>query len=195
MLLDPRRFHAGETVTWSLSQSLFTTDTQDLLGEGGARLTLGIANAGGAVAITGDLDGGVWTLQLTVAVSETLAAGSYAYQLVAEVVEDEAVTRRRVEAVGYLQVLPLADGSVAVDARTGWQRVYDDLMAAYQDYVSTGALRGSYSVDGRSASFTSHAEILAAIERARAEVKKDEARERMRQGLHGFPKIFTRYPL
>lgn len=160
MLLDPTTFHAGETVTWSLSPSLFSKDTQDLLGEDGARLKLGIANAGGGVAITGDLDGGVWTLKLTVAVSETLTAGSYAYQLIAEVVEDEAITHRRVEAVGYLQVLPLGDGSVAVDHRTPDEKILDAIIAVMEGHATTD--QAAVSVDGTSISRMAWSELIAA---------------------------------
>lgn len=189
MLLDPRRFHSGETVTWSLSPSTFSQATQDILEEDGASIQLGIANAGGAAVVEGALTDGEWVFALDAATSAALAAGAYRYQLIALVTSGETVTKRRVEEAGDLEVLALADGSVAVDARSRWRKIVDDLEAAYADYVATGAMRASYSIDGRSVSFTSHTEIGEAIDRARAQY----LRERQRAGIRKAPKIHSRF--
>lgn len=160
MLLDPRRFHAGETVIWSLSPSIFSQAAQALLAEDGSSVKIGIANSGGAVAVAGSIESGVWVFSLTAAVSAGLAAGSYAYQLVAEVTEDEVVTKRLIEEAGQLEVLPLVDGSAAVDARSADERILDAIIAVMEGHASTN--QASTSIDGTSISRMSWTELIQA---------------------------------
>lgn len=180
MLLEPGKIRAGETTAWTLSLAAYPASEWTL--------KLKATTAAHAFAVTATADGDAHQLALTAADSAAIPAGTYHYNLVVEQGEGAALVRHLVEA-GDLVVEALVGGVTAADARTWAQRILDDLEAAYADYVATGALRTSYSVDGRSVSFGAHSEIQAAIDRARAEV----ARERRKALGRGFPKIHTRF--
>lgn len=180
MLLNPGRIRAGETTAWTLSLAAYPASLW--------ALKLKATKATHAFTVTATAAGDDHQLDLTATASAAIPAGTYRYNLVVEQGEGAELVRHVVE-VGDLAVEALVGGVTAADARTWAQRVLDDLEAAYADYVATGALRTSYSVDGRSVSFGAHSEILAAIDRARAKV----ARESRKALGRGFPKIHTRF--
>lgn len=184
MLLDPQRFVAGETAEWSLSLADYPASEWTL--------ALNAGSSAGAFTATATADGESFDLSISAATSSAIAAGSYRYQLVVSKGADATLERHLVES-GTLVVEARLDGATTADSRSTWKIIHDDLLAAYQDYVSTGALRSSYSIGDSSRAFTSHEEILSAIDRARYEVAKEERLERMRFGQAAGGRILARF--
>lgn len=184
MHLDPNRFTAGETMEWTLSLADYPADEWTL--------KLAASSADGYFASTADASGTNHVLTISASASSAFTAGTYRYQLTVEKGADATLERHLVEA-GDLVVDQLLSGAAAVDARTSWQKILDDLESAYQDFVSTGALRNSYSIGDRSIAFASHEEIREAIRNARVEVQREKRRDRLDAGLPGAVKIYTRF--
>lgn len=186
MRLDPERFAAGETTEWTLSLASYPASEWTAVLRASAPV--------GAFSVTASASGDSHLLSISAATSGTFVPGEYRYSVSVERGTGGGL-ERHVVASGYLTVAPALDGSAPGDHRTTWRKIRDDLVAAYQEYVATGALRASYSIGDSSRSFTSHVEITDAIALANRQVAKEDAKERLLSGDGGATKIYTRFRL
>ena len=181
MLLAPGKIRAGETTAWTLSLAAYPASEWTL--------KLNATTPTHPFSITATADGDSHQLQLTAAESAAIPAGTYHYNLVVEQGEGAELVRQFVEA-GDLVVEALVGGVTAADARTWAKKHLDALEAAIAEFDTTGALRTSYSVDGRSVSFASLREMMDERDKARAEVAREK---RLAKGQSALPKIHTRF--
>jgi hypothetical protein len=124
-------------------------------------------------------DGDDHLFEVASSVTANWTPGWYSYQVWAI----NGTERYAVEH-GQVQVLHNLDGAPAgTDTRSDARRVLDELREAYQDYVLTGNFHvASYTINGRSVTYRDASQLLAAISRAEAEVRREELAADMAAG-------------
>lgn len=133
---------------------------------------------------TGDIYSGT----VAAATSATYRAGRYRWRLVITRTADSV--RKTIEA-GWLDVLPDPAAAGNVDHRTTAKVVLDHIDAYLRDPMNLTA--ASYSLGGRSLSRWSRADLLVEREKWQAEVRSEEAVDRMAQGLGNPRRLYARF--
>lgn len=82
--------------------------------------------------------------------------------------------------------------SATQDLRSPARRIYESLLALYEDYAAGRGLVKSYTIGTRTMTFHSPAELLQQIGYWRAQVEAEERAERIRNGLASGTKLYVR---
>ncbi|WP_377153333.1 hypothetical protein ACFJIX_17965 [Roseateles sp. UC29_93] len=161
----PTSLNAGDTLSASLGDSLFSADE-------GWGATLRVIGGGQNLGVAGTANGDGWEFTVPAATTAGWAVGSYS--LVAVFTKG---AERQSSPLGVLSLKPdpAAGGTTALDLRTPARQALDALQKAYLDHVSGGsALLQSYTVGTRSFTFQSVADLIGAIEQLKREVRSEE---------------------
>lgn len=168
---EPLQLRAGDTWAWrreDLSDYPAPTWT----------LKYALKNASAHIEITATASGTAFAVSVAAATTLNYAAGKYDW-----VAYVESGSERHSVDQGVLSVLPAFANTTALDGRSDARIIYEALIAAYKTYVASKGLVKKYAIGSRQMEFNSAAELIAQINNWKAEVLKEEAAERMRNGL------------
>lgn len=176
----PAALRAGDTLaaTWSLSDYPATAGWV-------VRLTLISPTA--RYQSTASASGSAHALLVAASATAGWVAGSYAWT-----VDATLGAQRYTVATGQVQVLPDLAAATTFDARSNSRKALDAAEAALAQHGARAYLAG-IEFDGRKQSFTSPGEFLTFISRLRAEVAREDAADRMRQGLKPRNRLLVRF--
>jgi len=179
---EPRKVMAGTTVQWTRVDAGFSPD------DGWVETFIAVSASGKITIIASDNGNGSHLFVAAKAVSAAWSVGEYKWKIfAANATETVAVAN------GDWTVEPdFLALSGALDVRTDWETVLDDLMAAYKEFVASNGARTSYSIAGRATTFTTAEEFVKAIHNARVQVQTERATDRKAQGLPTGTSLRTR---
>jgi len=180
----PEKITAGDTLT-------FTEVLADYLPADGWALRYVLVSGSSKITIDSTDNGdGSHLVNEDVTTTAGWSDGDYNWQRYAV----KGATERYSIGSGTAEILPNFDAVTdSLDARTEWQTILDNLMAAYTTLTKTSATVVTISVAGRSTTFRDTADLLAQINNARAQVKREEREQALRDGLPTGNKIHYRF--
>ncbi len=182
MTCPPVRVVAGTTIKW-------TSSSADYEYLSGWRLSFVAVWATGQTVVEAT-EGALGDHEFVLSVADTLEwdAAQVKWQIVASNA-GEAYE----ESSGFIVVvksfLQETDG---LDASSNWERILADLNTGYADFVGANGARTSFSIAGRSTTFSSAAEFVQAINNAETMVARERAADNLRQGKNSGRNIGTR---
>jgi hypothetical protein len=186
----PATIRAGDTVSW---RDDATTDSLgNAVGSSAWTLTtyLRRATAGAGLTVVATAYGSGWETTISAANSATLAAGAYYWQARATS-GAQAITAGS----GSLTVLPALNytgAPAAFDGRSQARQDLDAVQSAIRALISGGAVR-RYMISGRQLERFSLAELIELENRLKADVAREEAAQRMANGLGDPRNLFVRF--
>lgn len=137
---------AGDSATWLLPcPAAFDPET--------VTATLNLCGPVQIALTPSSIDGRMMRFNLTPAQSATLTDGSYALLLICSSATERATVRH-----GMIKVVP--DPTTVTDHRTQAQRALDECDAAIAQFNSSGGRVQSYTIAGRSMTFSSLADLM-----------------------------------
>lgn len=177
----PATLRAGDTLADTFSLS-------DYSAADGWVLTFTLSNAAGKKTAACTASGADHALAVTAATTSAWAAGAYTW--VAHVAK---AAERYTVADGQIQVLPDLAGAVAgTDSRSYYRQALDAAEAALVTYGAK-AYQQELSIGDRRQRFHAPGEFLAFVNKLRAQVKAEEAADRLAQGLAPRNKLLVRF--
>lgn len=180
---EPLQLRAGDTWKWR---------REDLTDYSAASWTLKyrFKNASGGFEIVAAADGANFAVTVAASTTSAYTAGRYDWLAWVESgAEKYSVDQGALEVLADLRA---GTATVALDARSDARKIYDDLLVAYKSYVANRGTVKSYTIGSRSMTFHSTEEILKQLSYWRAEVAREEAAERARNGIGTGNKLFVR---
>lgn len=180
---EPTVHTAGDTLR-------FTKSLPDYLPADGWVLSYALVNAAGQITITGS-DNGDGSHLVEVAAANTAAwpAGKYRWQAFVGKDADRFTVGR-----GMLEVrADFASADTGLDARGNWQKILDNLEAAFAQMTAGEIKSASVNVGTRVVTFRNLGELSEAIKHAKREVAREQAEANLEAGLGSGRKIFTRF--
>lgn len=176
----PPTIRAGDTLTatWSLP---------DYPAAAGWAVRLTLINSGARYQATASGSGTDYTLTVPAATTAAWVAGSYTWTVDATLAGVRATLGS-----GAVQVLPDLAAATTLDTRSNYRKALDAAEAALATHGARAYLQGIEMGD-RKQVFTSPGDFLAFISRLRAEVAREDAAERLRQGLQPRNKLLVRF--
>jgi hypothetical protein len=176
----PSTLRAGDALdaVWSLSE--YPADADWVV-----RLTL--INSGARHQVTASGVGTDYTLAVASAVTGAWAAGLYSWAIDATL-----EGARTTLATGTVQVLPDLAAATTLDTRSNYRKALEAAEAALATHGARAYLQGIEMGD-RKQTFTSPGDFLGFITRLRAEVSREDAADRLRQGLGSRNKLLVRF--
>lgn len=139
-------------------------------------------------SVVGVASADVHTATVAAATTAVIRAGKYRWRLVVTRIADSV--RKSVDE-SWLEVLPDPAAVGNVDHRTTARVVLDMIDAYLRD--PTNLTAASYSLGGRSLSRWSRADLLVERDKWQAEVRAEEASERMAAGLGNPRRLYARF--
>jgi hypothetical protein len=177
----PSEFVAGDRWAWKRT---------DLSADYGSGYTLSyeltLSTGAAPITLTATLSGDEYLMEIAAATTAAYTAGNY--QWVSLITRDSDSERIRI-GYGTLEVKPDPAVSTA-DNRTHAATVLDSIEAVIEGRASKD--QESYSIAGRSLSRTPIPELLILRDRYKAEVKREEQAEKVRQGMNTGNQILVR---
>lgn len=166
----PATIRAGDTLTalWSLPDHPATAGWV-------ARVTL--INAAARYQAQAAASGSDHALAVAAATTAAWASGSYAWTIDATLAAE-----RTTVAIGTTQILPNLAAAATYDTRSNYRKALDAAELALSTHGARAYLAG-IEVEGRKQTFAGPGDFLAFVSRLRAEVAREEAADRLRQGL------------
>jgi hypothetical protein len=167
---EPQELVAGDRWQWTRDLSDYPASTWTV-----TYYFHPLASTGTVVSFAASADGETHSVDVPKGTTENYAAGEYEWHALA----NDGTTRRRVDS-GTLKIV--ADLSLThVDSRSHWRTVLDNIEPIIQGRASKD--QSSYSISGRQLSRMSWEELQGIYNRAKAEVVKEERRDRAKNGL------------
>lgn len=170
--------------------------TSDSLGNPVSSTTWNLAyylrsdTAGAGLTVASILNGNGWETTITATSSATLAAGPWYWQARATSGSDALTIGS-----GRLTILPALNYSgtpAAFDGRSQARQDLEAVQAAIRSMISGGAVK-RYTIGSRQLEKISLAELIELENRLKAQVAKEEAAERMANGLGDPRNLFVRF--
>jgi hypothetical protein len=177
----PTELAAGDTWSFTIAGGSYPAGS-------GWSVTLVAFNAQQRFTIDSSASGDDHELERTAAQSSAIIPGVYKWQAFAK----KAGDRFRM-AEGELTITPNVEGARPWDTRTDWERIRDELKAAYLAYVQGGAFRQSYTLGDISYTFNSAGEMLEKIAHAERQVEAEQLKRKLEQGIGGGRKLQVRF--
>lgn len=169
----PDKITAGDTLN-------FTENLRPYPPEEGYSLKYVLVSGANKITIEAT-DNGDSTHLVNVPIADSAAwiAGKYVWR--SYITKD--ITERYSIGTGNTEVIADFESVVNLDARSDWQVILDNLMAAYKKLTTTSATVVTISVAGRSTTFRSAAELLTQINNAQQQVKREKDAQALRDGM------------
>lgn len=180
---EPAVHTAGDTLR-------FTKSLPDYLPADGWVLTYALVKAAEQITITGGDNGdGAHLVEVAAADTAAWVAGTYRWQAFVGKGLDRFTVGR-----GMLEVrADFASANTGLDARGNWQKILDNLEAAFAQ-MSAGEIKAaSINVGTRVITYRNLGELSEAIKMARSEVEREQVEANLEAGLGSGRKIFTRF--
>ena len=179
---EPASLVAGDTVTWKKSLS-------DYPASDGWVLKYRLINSAGRIDITAATSGDDHLVTVAAATTAGWTAGTYTWQAYVDGVSSQRFT----VGAGTLDVKPdLAAEAAGYDTRTTAKKTLDLIDAALLAHGAS-AWTQEYEIAGRKMKFKSVGDFLALRDRIKAEVKREEAAQRIGRGMDAGNKLYVRY--
>lgn len=180
MTTIPTTIRAGDVLaaTWSLS---------DYPAAAGWAVRLTLINSGARYQATASGSGTTYTLSVASATTAAWVAGSYSWSIDATL-----AGARTTLATGAVQVLPDLAAATTLDTRSNYRKALDAAEAALATHGAKAYLQ-SIEMGDRKQTFTSPGDFLAFVSRLRAEVQREDAADRLRQGLPSRNNLLVRF--
>lgn len=163
---EPQSIVQGDTVKWRISRD-------DYPATDGWVLSYALVKDGELKTVTASADGADHLVEITAATSATFTAGLFHWQAYVT-----KASERYTLAEGQLTVQPnFATKASGYDARSHYRKVLEALEAAFEGRASKTQLSTSVQTGGngsRQISSMSHGELIAAIEKYRGLVRREE---------------------
>ena len=177
---EPAKITAGDSISWRI-------DLPDFPASEGWVLHYRLINAAGKIDIDAVADGDAYRVAVAASISAGYAAGRYDWQSYVT-----RTTERYTVAVGAMTVAPnLAAEAAGYDTRSTVRKLFDAVEAALLNRASRTDLE--YEIAGRRIKSMSHADLIAARSKLRAELMREEAEARIAAGQSPRRKILTRF--
>lgn len=169
----PLEITAGDTLK-------FTEVSADYLPEDGYALRYVLVSGSSKITLDSiDNGDGSHLFDIDIATTAAWASGSYSWQ---EYAVKGSTERYSVDS-GTVEILADFDAvATSLDARSEWQTILDNLMAAYVKLTKTSAVVVTVSVAGRSTTFRDAEDLLVQITNARQQVKREQQEQALRDG-------------
>lgn len=174
----PKQIRAGDTLS-------FTDQLADYSALDGWTLVYALVNRTNQITITSSASGSDHAVSEVYAVTEGYAPGTYRYQAYV----DDGSDRHTVES-GTVEILPDLKGGM-VDDRSHAEKVLEALEATMEGKASQDQL--SMSINGRSLTRFSPAELMKWRDRYKAEVNQQRMAEKIKAGLNTGRKTQIRF--
>ena len=174
----PDQLLAGDTWEWSREYSDYPAPTWTgvyYFERADANFSANATASGSAFAVT-----------VPAATTGAYRAGRYRWRLLVT----NGSTRKTADE-GWVDVLPDPAAAGSVDHRTTARVMLDNVEAYLRD--PTNLAMANWSIGGRALSRWSRADLLVERDKLRAEVKREEAAERMSKGLNPRNRIAVRF--
>lgn len=186
----PATFRAGDTVAW---RDDATTDSLGNAVSSGAwslAYYLRNATAGAGLTVASTSYGSGWETTISATSSAALAAGSWYWAA-------RATSGANALTIGsgrltILAALNYSGSPAAFDGRSQARQDLDAVQSAIRALISGGAVK-RYTIGSRQLERFSLAELIELESRLKAEVAKEEAAERMANGLGDPRNLFVRF--
>lgn len=174
----PAAVTAGDTLKWRISLA-------DYLADAGWTLKYRLINSASKYDITAAADGSDHLVTVAAAVSEAYAPGAYTWQAYVE-----KGTERYTTGSGSITVKPdLAAQAAGYDTRSHAKKTLAAIEAWIESHDPGVA---DYQIAGRSMRYIPKAELLAMRSRYQNEVRREEAAERISNGLAAGNRLLVR---
>lgn len=158
-MAEPKTIRVGESLKWWRDEDGTYTSAS------GYTLKYELFNADQLITITEDtIDGAMWKVEVAASTTEAWVPGQYDWALYAVKSGEKWYL-----ASGHVEILAAAE---AHDGRSFWRKIRDALQATLLGKASRDQL--SLSISGRSISRMSPSELNEWLDRAQAEVAKEE---------------------
>jgi hypothetical protein len=178
----PESVTAGDTVQWQINLS-------DYLASDGWVLNYKLVKASGGIEIVSAPSGDDHLVSVPAATSAGWVAGTYSYQAYVDGVDSQRFTVD----TGTIVIKPnIAAEAAGYDNRTPARKLLDVLDGFLADYGSK-AYQQEYEFNGRRQRWTSPGDFLSFRSKVRAEVLREEAKERAARGESTRKKIYVRF--
>jgi hypothetical protein len=175
-MTTPTTVRAGDTWTWTYTDPDYADYT----------LTYYLRNATGKIDVSATASGYDYTVEVAATTTAAYKPGSYSW--IRRISGDEGTFTT---GEGVITVLPNLGASVAMDVRTDAKIAVDMITAYLIDQNNVAA--ASYSIGGRSLSRWSRGELLVERDKWLAEVRSEDAKQRMSQGLGNPRRLYVRF--
>jgi hypothetical protein len=186
----PPTFRAGDTVSWR------DEATTDSLGVAVTSATWALsfflrsATAGAGLTVASSAYGNGWETTISSANSAALAAGAYYWQA-------RATSGAQAITIGsgsltVLAALNYTGAPAAFDGRSQARKDLDAVQAAIRSLISGGAVK-RYTIGTRQLERFSLAELIELENNLKSDVAKEEAAQRMANGLGDPRNLFVRF--
>lgn len=190
--VEPRELRAGDTWAWRIER--LRADYPASLWQ----LRYEFKNADEAFEILATADGDDFAVAVTPTVSATRVGGLYRWVAFVQQTEttgtppDEVttVTARHTVGTGPVLILANYDDDDALDGRSFWRRVYDNVSAVLEGRASKD--QQSYTINGRSLNRMPLEELRMLYEWAKREVDAEQIAEDIANGRGGARRLLAR---
>jgi len=176
--IEPGTLTAGDRWRWKRQLSDYPAGTWTL--------KYALRNAGSRIDLTATADGTDHLIDVSAATTATYDPGDYDW--IAYVSDG---TSRYTVARGRLTVKPDLAAADLYDSRSHARKVLEAVEAVLEKRATKD--QASYSINGRSLARTPIADLLVLRDRYRAEVRREEAAERIAKGLSSGTKVLVRF--
>jgi hypothetical protein len=186
----PPTFRAGDTVSWR------DEATTDSLGVAVTSTTWALsfflrsATAGAGLTVASSAYGNGWETTISSTNSATLAAGAYYWQ--ARATSGAQAITTGSGSLTVLAALNYTGAPAAFDGRSQARQDLDAVQAAIRSLISGGAVK-RYTIGTRQLERFSLAELIELENNLKSDVAKEEAAQRMANGLGDPRNLFVRF--
>lgn len=180
MTTIPATIQAGDVLaaTWSLP---------DYPAAAGWAVRLTLINSAARYQATATGSGTTYALSVASATTAAWVAGSYSWAI------DATLSGARTTlATGAVRVLPDLAAAATLDTRSNYRKALDAAETALATHGARAYLQ-SIEMGDRKQSFSSPGDFMAFISRLRAEVRREESADRLRQGLASRNTLLVRF--
>ena len=154
--ISSQKLIAGDLWTWDEEISGYSSDDYDL------SILLKLSNGTLVTLDSSDNTTGSFTVRAVASETADLTNGNYTYyaRLTSKTDAEDVTTYE----TGLIHIYPNI-ATTAVDIRSNWAKIYDNLLSAYNDMVEAGHIHTTVSINGR-ATTVDRAQLLIEIRNA-----------------------------
>ena len=186
----PATIRAGDTVTWRDDAAADGLGNAVTSGSWSQSYFLRSATAGAGLTVASTSYGSGWETTISATSSAALAAGSWYWQ--ARATSGANALTLGSGSLTILAALNYTGAPGAFDGRSQARQDLDAVQAAIRSMISGGAVK-RYTIGSRQLEKISLAELIELENRLKAEVAKEEAAQRMANGLGDPRNLFVRF--
>ena len=182
---EPLQIRAGDSASWTETDDTYPPSD-------GWTLKYFLSNQTNTLTLTATDDGSSYSINITPSGSSTWVPGKYSWARFVTKGSGESEERHTL-ANGSVEILPNLSAAVAYDTRSDARVIYDGLIAAYKDFISSNGTMQSFSIGSKSVTFKSSKEILDQIKYWASIVRTEEDAANVANGGTSRRRVGTRF--